>query len=126
VAFAGNLQDILSIQEERVVANDNTVRYKNRTLQIPADRHRHHYVKARVRVHEYPDGHLGPVPWAALSGPPPGRRQPDRDRGPAGRVIRFEATGHRPVDKWTARPSRPDHFPTGPTTPTEAVNSYGT
>ena len=36
----------------------NTVRYKNRTLQIPADRHRHHYVKAQVRVHEYPDGHL--------------------------------------------------------------------
>jgi hypothetical protein len=58
VAFAGNLQDILSIQEERVVANDNTLRYKNRTLQIPADRHRHHYVKARVRVHEYPDGTL--------------------------------------------------------------------
>ena len=25
------------------------------SLQIPADRHRHHYVKARVRVHEYPD-----------------------------------------------------------------------
>ena len=36
----------------------STVRYKNRTLQIPADRHRHHYVKAQVRVHEYPDGHL--------------------------------------------------------------------
>jgi hypothetical protein len=27
-------------------------------LQIPEDRHRHHYVKARVRVHQYPDGHL--------------------------------------------------------------------
>ena len=43
--------------KDRVVAGDNTVRYKNRTLQIPA-RHRHHYVKAQVRVHEYPDGHL--------------------------------------------------------------------
>ena len=30
-----------------MVSNDNTVRYKNRTLQIPADRHRHHYVKAQ-------------------------------------------------------------------------------
>ena len=49
---------ILCAQEDRVVAGDNTVRYKNRTLQIPADRHRHHYVKAQVRVHEYPDGHL--------------------------------------------------------------------
>ena len=52
------LEDILCAQEDRVVAGDNTVRYKNRTLQIPADRHRHHYVKAQVRVHEYPDGHL--------------------------------------------------------------------
>jgi hypothetical protein len=58
VAFAGKLADILSVQEQRVVAGDNTVRYKNRTLQIPADRHRHHYVKARVRVHEYPDATL--------------------------------------------------------------------
>lgn len=55
VAFAGDLADILCVQEERVVSNDNTLRYKGRTLQIPADRHRHHYVKARVRVHEYPD-----------------------------------------------------------------------
>ena len=38
VAFAGNLTDILSLQEERVVAGDNTVRYKNRSLQIPAER----------------------------------------------------------------------------------------
>lgn len=58
VAFAGSLEDILCVQEERVVSNDNTVRYKHRTLQIPADRHRHHYVKAKVRVHEYPDGTL--------------------------------------------------------------------
>ncbi len=55
VAFASDLADILCVQEERVVSNDNTLRYKGRTLQIPADRHRHHYVKARVRVHEYPD-----------------------------------------------------------------------
>jgi len=55
VPFAGNLRDTLCIQEERVVGNDNTVRYKNLTLQIPEDRHRHHYVKARVRVHQYPD-----------------------------------------------------------------------
>ena len=53
-----NLADILCIQEERVVGNDNTVRYERRVLQIPADRHRHHYVKCRVKVHEYPDGTL--------------------------------------------------------------------
>ena len=58
VPFAGNLDDILCVQQERTVAGDNTVRYKGMTLQIPEDRHRHHYVKAKVRVHEYPDGHL--------------------------------------------------------------------
>ena len=56
--FAGTLEDILCVQEERQVSNDNTVRYKGRVLQIPADRHRRHYVKAHVRVHEYPDGTL--------------------------------------------------------------------
>ena len=58
VPFAGNLDDILCVQVERTVGNDNTVRYKNLSLQIPEDRHRHHYVKAKVRVHEYPDASL--------------------------------------------------------------------
>ena len=58
VPFAGDLDNILCLQHERVVAGDNTVRYKGLTLQIPPDRHRHHYVKARVRVHHYPDSHL--------------------------------------------------------------------
>ena len=58
VPYAGDCTEILCIHEERVVSGDNTVRYKNRTLQIPADSHRHHYVKARVRVHEYPNGQI--------------------------------------------------------------------
>jgi hypothetical protein len=52
------LGDVLTIQEERTVGNDNTVMYKKLRLQIPSDKHRYHYVKARVRVHEYPDGKL--------------------------------------------------------------------
>ena len=58
VPFAGNVRDTLCIQEERVVGNDNTVRYKCLVLQIAANRHRHHFVKAKVRVHAYPDGEL--------------------------------------------------------------------
>jgi transposase len=52
------LADMLCVQEERVVANDNTVRYQGKSLQIPPDRHRFHYVKVTVRVHAYPDGML--------------------------------------------------------------------
>ena len=29
--------------------------YKRQVLQLPADPYRRHYVKATVRVHEYPD-----------------------------------------------------------------------
>jgi transposase len=50
-----SLAEILCVQEERVVAKDNTVRYQGLSLQIPQDPHRFHYVKVTVRVHEYPD-----------------------------------------------------------------------
>lgn len=52
------LTDILCIEEERVVARDNTVAYAGLRLQLPQSRARAHYVKARVKVHEYPDGAL--------------------------------------------------------------------
>ena len=53
-----HLAEILCVQEERVVAKDNTVRYQGLSLQIPQDPHRFHYVKVAVRVHAYPDGTL--------------------------------------------------------------------
>lgn len=56
--IGSNLAEILCVQAERIVANDNTVRYQGRCLQIPPDPHRFHYVKSTVRVHEYPDGTL--------------------------------------------------------------------
>jgi transposase len=62
VPFAGSLDDVLCVHEQRIVSHDNTVRYKGRhgthVLQIPPDRHRNHYVKAKVTVHEYPDGRM--------------------------------------------------------------------
>jgi transposase len=51
---AGVHRDILCVQEERVVGNDNTVRYRGLSLQIPPSPIRPHFVKARVRVHDYP------------------------------------------------------------------------
>ena len=52
------LADILCIEEERIVARDNTVVYGSRRLQLPASKGRPHYVKARVKVREYPDDTL--------------------------------------------------------------------
>ena len=58
VADRATLVDTMCVQEARVVRNDNTVSYRNLILQLPQSPIRHHYVKARVRVHEYPDGSL--------------------------------------------------------------------
>ena len=52
------IEDVLCVQEDRVVGADNCVSYNRRSLQIPRQRHRQHYVRATVRVHEYPDGSL--------------------------------------------------------------------
>ncbi|MDG4576525.1 MAG: hypothetical protein P9C25_10955 [Defluviicoccus sp.] len=51
-------RDVLCIQEERVVGNDNTVKWKRLSLQIPPSPLRPHFVRAKVRVLEYPDGRL--------------------------------------------------------------------
>ena len=52
------LAEVLCVQEDRQVGRDNCVAWQGRSLQIPPQRHRQHYVRATVRVHEYPDGRL--------------------------------------------------------------------
>jgi len=97
--FVGDLENILCVQEERVVGNDNCVRYEGRVLQIPEQAHRRHYVKAQVRVHEYPDGSLaifhGPrqlVRFPAGGTPEaddaPAAQASARARGPQGQALR--------------------------------------
>lgn len=51
-------RNILCIQDDRKVASDNTVAWRGRRLQIPEHPARAHFVRANVRVHEYPDGAL--------------------------------------------------------------------
>jgi transposase len=55
-------REILCVQEDRTVGNDNTVKWQRLSLQLPPSRLRPHFVKATVRVHEYPDGRLA-VYW---------------------------------------------------------------
>jgi hypothetical protein len=52
------LREILCVQQERIVARDNTVSFDRLRLQLPPSPLRPHYVKARVRVHQHPDGSL--------------------------------------------------------------------
>ena len=59
-------RDVLCVQETRTVGNDNTVRFHGIVLQIPPSSLRPHYVKAKVRVHHYPD-----ATYAIFHGPRP-------------------------------------------------------
>ena len=58
----GAWREILCVQEDRTVGNDNTVKWQRLSLQLPPSRLRPHFVKATVRVHEYPCGELA-VYW---------------------------------------------------------------
>jgi len=49
-------REALCVIEDRTVANDNTIAWSGRRLQLPQSRLRPHFVKAVVRVHEYPGG----------------------------------------------------------------------
>ena len=55
---ATDLDSILCELHERVVGRDNCVRFDGLTLQLPSDRRRPHYFKARVKVRRHMDGGL--------------------------------------------------------------------
>ncbi len=50
-----DLSNILCVQEERIVAHDNTISYHGLRLQLPRHEQYHHFVKATVRIHRYAD-----------------------------------------------------------------------
>jgi hypothetical protein len=59
IAYAGAaLEDTLCLQQDRQVGRDNCVSWQGKSLQIPQQTHRHHYVRSTVRVHQYPDATL--------------------------------------------------------------------
>ena len=58
VPFVGDLAGVLCAKHERVVGNDNCVRFEGLVLQIPEQRHRRHYVKVAVQVRQHGDGSM--------------------------------------------------------------------
>jgi transposase len=59
-----HIEDTLCEHFERTVSPDNCISFEGKTLQIPPDKYRCHYVRVKVRVHRYLDGSL-----AILHGP---------------------------------------------------------
>jgi hypothetical protein len=62
--IGGQFGDYLCEVYEHTVGKDNGLAFEGMALQIPADRHRMHHVRVKVRVHRYPEGRL-----AVLNGP---------------------------------------------------------
>jgi len=78
-ASGKDLERIFSVQQERVVNQDNTVRIANRTLQIEKTKWRGTLAKCRVLVCEHLDG-----TWSVFYGPHlAGRYAPDGPRSAA-------------------------------------------
>jgi hypothetical protein len=73
-------RETLCVIEERTVGNDNTIAWGGRRLQLPESRLRPHFVKAVVRLHEYPNGtvsvFLGPHRLASFAADGP-QHSPD-------------------------------------------------
>jgi hypothetical protein len=58
VPFVGELAEVLCAKHQRIVGNDNCVRFEGLSLQIPEQRHRRHFVRVPVQVRRYPDDTL--------------------------------------------------------------------
>jgi hypothetical protein len=93
-------RDALCVQEERTVASDNTVAWNGRRLQIPPHPARAHFVRAKVRVHEYPDGELaifhGPrclVRWRQGQEQDDPHIKPNSPRKPVARASKAAGSG---------------------------------
>jgi hypothetical protein len=86
------LAEILCLEEERVVGRDNTIAHAGRRLQLPQSPVRAHYVKARVKLRQYPDGTL-----AVFHGPR--------------RLGRYDAQGEEIAER---RPTRSSVTPCSP------------
>lgn len=82
---AGGRVDTLCLQEDRQVGRENCVSWRGSSLHIPQQAHRHHYVRATIRVHEYPDARL------AIFGGPRCLARNDADANPAAGPVKEAA-----------------------------------
>jgi transposase len=104
---------VLSSKHERVVRNDNTVTFKNLILQLPSTRHRMHFVRCPVIVHQFSNGTLGVsyqgrllARYDALGGPLDS--SPNKERAATAQRLASGAV-RRVATHWQTRTQNP-HF----------------
>ncbi|MER9139340.1 hypothetical protein NKI20_24335 [Mesorhizobium sp. M0830] len=92
-AHNARFSKLLCIEVERIVDRDNTTVFGRLRLQLPPSPIRHHFVKATVKVRQYPQQHPRRLPRTTTYRPLRCRRvatwpNPGQERG----VNRFDAT----------------------------------
>jgi len=114
-AYGADLDRIFAIRHNgRVVANDNTVRVNNLTLQLEKSRFRDHFAKCQVDVFEHLDGTYAVVWKKRLIGrddPQGGAMINPGGQPPDPRSLPFSGPGKRSKmgkGKRSASPSSPD------------------
>ena len=108
VAVAGfDLAEILCVQEDRCVGNDNCVSFNRLKLQIPESPLRAHFVKANVKVRQYPDGTLAIFHGPRCLGRYDEKGFPRDQRPPAPRSRQAMVVEDRPLVKAGLRPPPP-------------------
>ena len=117
-----------------MVGNDNCVSFLNRKLQIPESPLRPHFVKATVKVHQYPDGSLAVFHGRRCLGRYDSRGVPigePRVEGNAGRTVVPPRRQARAVLRAVKDASRRDDAVTSPlarpslTAPPRVARSHG-
>jgi transposase len=114
VKLAGvELELVLSSKHERIVRNDNTVTFRNLTLQLPSTRQRIHFVRCPVIVHQFSNGHLGVSYQGRLlarydSAGQPLQPSPDKER--AASAQRWASQAVRRVATHWRTPTQNSHF----------------
>jgi hypothetical protein len=126
VKLAGvELELVLSSKHERIVRNDNTVTFKNLILQLPSTRHRIHFVRCPVTVHQFANRTLGVsyqggllARYDAAGGP----LQPSSNKQRAANAQHLASKAVRRVATHRQTRTQNPHFPTRTQT---AVSSAG-
>lgn len=114
------LEDILCIQDQRIVNNDNTVSYKGKILQIPQNEYRYSYRKTKVKVNEYLDGRVALFHGSRKLVEFPKEKLVDLCVSPSERLAPFgtcgKADGQLKTSCHTAFPHSPHSHPQDPQT----------
>jgi hypothetical protein len=118
------LELVLSSKYQRVVRNDNTITFKNLILQLPSTRHRRHFVRCPVIVHQFSNGTLGIsyqgrllARYDALGGP----LQPSSNKERAVSAQRLASTAVRRLATHRLTRTQNPHFPARAPMPSESA-----